>query len=55
MRAANPYQAQMTVANQRMDEYQGFAKGEIGKAKGDQAKAIGLATQANGAGELGEN
>jgi len=47
VRAANPYQGQMTVAVQRMDEYQGFAKGEIGKAKGDQAKAIGLATQAN--------
>jgi hypothetical protein len=47
VRAANPYQAQMTIANQRMDEYQGYAKGEIAKAKGDQGKAIGLATQAN--------
>merc|ERR1719271_2418536 len=47
VRAANPYQQQMTIANQRMDEYQGYAKGEIAKAKGDQGKAIGLATQAN--------
>merc|ERR1719487_2659335 len=47
VRAANPYQQQMTIAVQRMDEYTGYAQGEIGKAKGDQAKAIGLATQAN--------
>jgi len=47
VRAADPYQASMTVAVQRMGEYEGYAQGELGKAKGDQAKAIGLASQAN--------
>jgi hypothetical protein len=47
VRAANPYQQQMTIAVQRMDEYEGYSKAELGKAKGDQAKAMGLASQAN--------
>jgi len=47
VRAADPYQAQMTTAVQRMSEYEGFAQGELGKAKGDQGKAMGLASQAN--------
>lgn len=47
VRAADPYQAQMTTAVQRMGEYEGYAKGEMGKAQGDQTKAMGLATQAN--------
>jgi len=47
VRAANPYQAQMTVAVQRMGEYEGYSQSELGKAQGDQAKAVSLASQAN--------
>lgn len=47
VRAGNPYMAQMTVANQRFAEYKGYSDDEVAAAKGDQAKALGLATQAN--------
>lgn len=54
VRAADPYQAQMTTAVQRMSEYEGYAQGELGKAKGDQAQAMGLASQANAAEAQGD-
>lgn len=47
VRAADPYGAQMTVAIQRMDEYERMSKSELGAARGDQEKAISLTTQAN--------
>lgn len=45
--SADPYLQQMTEAVWRASEYNSFARGIIGKAKGAQAKAVALTRQAN--------